>query len=118
MTSEQRIAVNTAIHTASVAAATVGGGLAQVPGSDSVPIIAIQTTMVIAIGRAFGKNLDESAAKAAVGTGLATLVGRGLSQFLVGWIPGIGNMLNATTAAGVTEALGWAIAADFEKGLL
>ena len=118
MTGEQALAVNAAIHTASAAAAAVGAGLAQLPGSDSVPIIAIQTTMVIAIGKAFGKTLDETAAKAAIGTGTATLVGRGISQFLLGWIPGVGNALNATTAAGVTEALGWAIATDFDKGLL
>ncbi|MBQ9492420.1 MAG: hypothetical protein IJR54_01630 [Oscillibacter sp.] len=47
-----------------------------------------------------------------------TLVGRGVSQFLLGWIPGVGNVLNAATAAGVTEALGWAIAADFDNELL
>ena len=79
MTDEQTLAVNAAIHTASAAAAAVGGGLAQLPGADSVPIVAIQTTMVIAIGKAFGKTLDETAAKAAIGTATATLVGRGVS---------------------------------------
>ena len=118
MTDEQTLAVNAAIHTASAAAASIGAGLAQIPGSDSVPIIAIQTTTVIAIGKAFGKTLDQSAAKAAIGTATATLVGRGVSQFLLGWILGVGDVLNAATAAGVTEALGWAIAADFDNGLL
>ena len=71
MTDEQTLAVNAAIHTASAAAASIGAGLAQIPGSDSVPIIAIQTTTVIAIGKAFGKTLDQSAAKAAIGTATA-----------------------------------------------
>ena len=118
MTDEQTIAVNAAIHTASAAAAAIGAGLAQLPGSDSLALIPIQTTMVIAIGKAFGKTLDQSAAKAAVGTATATLVGRGVSQVLLGWIPGVGNFLNAATAAGVTEALGWLIANDFDNGLL
>ena len=28
------------------------------------------------------------------------------SQALIGWIPGIGNIINATTAAAITEAIG------------
>jgi uncharacterized protein (DUF697 family) len=31
-----------------------------------------------------------------------------LSQALVGWIPGVGNAINAATAAALTEAIGWA----------
>ena len=40
------------------------------------------------------------------------------SQVLVGWIPGIGNAINATTAAGITEAMGWLLAKEFDEGLL
>ena len=32
---------------------------------------------------------------------------------LVGWIPGFGNAINATTAAGITETLGWTVANQF-----
>jgi uncharacterized protein (DUF697 family) len=31
----------------------------------------------------------------------------------VGWVPGLGNAINATTAAGLTEAVGWAADAYF-----
>lgn len=116
MTDEQMLAVNAAIHTASAAAAAMGAGFAQFPGGDAVPIAGIQTSMILAIGKAFGKTLDESAAKAMLGTATATAVGRGMSQLLIGWIPGVGNIINATTAAGITEALGWAIATDFDNG--
>ena len=118
MTDEQILAVNAAIHTASAAAAAAGAGLAQIPGSDSVPISAIQATMVMAIGKAFDRSLTESAASAAAATVTTTMIGRGISQFLVGWIPGVGNIINATTAAGVTEALGWAIVEAFDNGTL
>ena len=37
------------------------------------------------------------------------------SQFLVGWIPGLGNAVNAATAAGITETLGWKVADKFDK---
>lgn len=36
-----------------------------------------------------------------------------MSQFLVGWIPGIGNAINTATAAGITEAIGWIAVKNF-----
>jgi uncharacterized protein (DUF697 family) len=46
------------------------------------------------------------------------MVGRTASQALVGWIPGFGNAINMTTAAGLTEAIGWIIAKEFDEGVL
>lgn len=37
------------------------------------------------------------------------------SQLLVGWIPGLGNMVNAGTALTLTEALGWKLAEEFDR---
>lgn len=118
MTSKQKSECHGIIHTASVAAAGVGAGLAQIPGSDSVPLTGIQLTMTISLGKVFGKTLSEASAKAAIGSVAATTVGRTASQILVGWWPGIGNIVNASTAAAVTEALGWAIAKEFDEGLI
>ena len=87
--------------------------MAQLPGSDSAFIVPIQIAMIISIGAVFGIELDESSAKATLASATATMIGRSLSQFLVGWIPGWGNALNATTAFTVTEAIGWAVANDF-----
>lgn len=115
ITSEQQAKCHAIIHGASAAAAGVGAGLAQLPCSDSLVIVPIQVTMTIGLGRVFGIELTESAAKAAVAAGAGTTVGRMLAQVLVGWIPGWGNALNATTAASVTEALGWMLAEDFAK---
>lgn len=114
MTAGQIVAVNAAIHTASLATAAVGGGLAQIPAADSVPIAAAQVAMVIAIGAAFGKELDETASKAVL-TGITTTVGKGLSVALIGMIPGVGNIIKAVTAATLTEALGWAVADQFDR---
>ncbi len=118
MTSEQRTQCHAIIHAASVAAAGVGAGLAQIPGSDNAVITPIQLTMTISLGKVFGKTLGEASAKSAIATVAASTIGRTVSQVLVGWIPGIGNAINATTAAGITEALGWAMAEEFDKGLL
>lgn len=119
MTEKQNRECHYYIHAASTAAAAVGAGFAQIPGSDSGPLAAIQTAMIISIGRVFGVNLTDSAAKAVLTTKLSSMVGklvaRTVTQWLVGWFPGAGNAVNATTAAAITEALGWAVAEDFDK---
>lgn len=115
MTSREKGLCNGIIHSASAAAAVVGGGLAQVPMSDNLIITPIQLTMAVSLGSVFGITLDQSAAKAAVASATATNVGRTASQVLVGWIPGMGNAINATTAATITEAIGWIMAKEFES---
>ena len=95
------------IHSTSVAAAGVGAGLAQLPGSDAPILTALQASMVAALASLRGAPMLEMAAAELVGTLGATMAGRGMSQALVGWIPGWGNALNASTAAAVTEAVGW-----------
>ena len=118
MTQKQRRQCSAIIHSASVAAAGAGAGLAQVVGSDNAVITPIQLTMTISLGKVFGVSLTEASAKAAMGSMAASTIGRTASQVLVGWIPGLGNAINATTAAGLTETLGWLIAKEFDEGLL
>ena len=115
MTSREKGLCNGIIHSASVAAAAIGGGLAQVPTSDNLLITPIQVTMAISLGKVFGIDLDQSAAKAAVSSAAAAGIGRATSQVLIGWIPGVGNIINATTAATITEAIGWIMANEFEQ---
>lgn len=115
MTHDEKNKCRAIIHSASVAAAAVGGGLAQVPMSDNAVITPIQLTMAISLGKVFDITLDQSAAKAAIASASAALVGRTLSQILVGWIPVIGNGINATTAATLTETIGWILANEFEE---
>ena len=118
MTDSEKKKCHAIIHTASAAAAGAASGMAQLPGSDNAVLTPIQLTMTISLGKVFNKTLDESAAKAAIGSVAAATVGRTVSQVLVGWIPLIGNAINAATAASITEALGWAIAKDFDNGIL
>lgn len=106
------------IHFASLLCASVGAGLAQVPGSDNAAITPIQLAMVVSLGKVFDCSISESSAKAAVASATAGVIGRTASQILLGWIPVLGNAINATTAAGLTEAVGWIIAKEFDEGLL
>ena len=120
MTEEQRGKCNKIIHTASAAAGAAGAGLSQIPGSDNAVITPIQLGMAVSLGKVFGRSISESSAKAAIGSFVASQVGRiaarTATQFLVGWIPGIGNAVNATTAAAFTETMGWSLAKSFDSG--
>lgn len=115
MTNEQKTLCNGIIHSASLAAGAVGAGLAQVPGSDNMVITPIQLAMAVSLGQVFGITLDRSAAQAACSSAVAATVGRAVSQVLCGWIPGVGNIINAGTAASVTETIGWIMAKEFDR---
>ena len=115
MTFEQQAKCHTIIHSASASAGAIGAGLAQVPCSDNLIITPIQLAMTIGLGQVFGIDLTESSAKAAMASASANLVGRAAAQVLVGWIPGVGNLINAGTAAALTEAMGWMLAESFAK---
>ena len=101
------------IHTAAAASGLVGAGMAQVPGSDAPVLVSIQTMMILAIADQHNVSLKKTAAADFLLTFTATHGGRGVSQWLVGWIPGYGNTINASTAIALTEAVGWAADAYF-----
>lgn len=103
------------IHAASASAGMVGAGLAQIPGSDAPVIVSLQTAMILSIAQEHGVAITKAAATDLLLTFAATHGGRALSQWLVGWVPGYGNAINASTAIAITEAVGWATDAFFER---
>lgn len=113
MTSAQQAKCHAIIHSASASAGAVGAGLAQIPCSDNLVITPIQLAMTVSLGHVFGIDLSESSAKAALASAVAATVGRTAVQVLTGWIPLVGNAINACTAASLTEAIGWMLAEDF-----
>lgn len=107
--------IHAIIHSASTAAAAAGAGLAQLPGSDSIIIVPIQTAMIIAIGHEHDIEITKSVALSVLSQASATIAGRTISQILMGWFPGIGNAINASTAFALTEAIGWGADSIFEE---
>ena len=118
MKDEQKSKCHTIIHIAATECAAIGSGLAQLPGSDALFIVPIQINMIRKLANVFDINLQETAVKSLLASSLATVIGRGMSQVLIGWIPFLGNVVNASTAASVTEAIGWFIAKDFASGYI
>lgn len=116
LTKDEMIKCNGIIHSASVAAGGAGIALAQVPLADTAVITPIQITMVTSLGAVFEVKVTEALAKSIIASLATAFVGRGIAQVLVGWIPGVGNFVNTTTAAGLTEALGWVAVKYFKDG--
>ena len=115
MLEDRRDKCHAIIHGAAVTTAGIGAGLAQIPLADSIPITAAQVGMVIAIAQVYDIDLAEGTAKALLGGFSASVVGRNVAGVLIGWIPGIGNAVKASTAAALTEAIGWAAVRHFEN---
>lgn len=113
MSEMDRTKCHAIIHTASVASGAVGAGFCWLPMSDAPLISAAQITMAISLGKIFGIKLSKSAAKAAVAAAAATAAGRAVSQLATFWIPFANLAINASTAVGLTEFIGWTLANDF-----
>ena len=107
LSSTEQKACHGIIHSASVSAAAVGAGLAQLPLADNAVITPIQITMIVSLGKVFDQEVTKTAAKGILAGLIASFVGRSVSQAVWGWIPGIGNASNAITAATITESIGW-----------
>lgn len=105
------------IHTASAAAAAAGA--IPIPMSDTIPITGAQILMIKNLGSVFGLTLNDSLVKSLLAVTTAQQVGRSVATNLLKAIPGVGSIvggvISASTAAALTEALGWYIADDFYK---
>lgn len=104
------------IGSASFAAGAVGATLTQIPGSDFVPLCAIQTAMIQSIAWVHGVKISDTHAPALLANFSAAVAGRSASQSLCAWFPGYGNAINGSTAASLTGAIGWAAHKFFQKG--
>lgn len=106
-----------AIHTATLAAGA--SGLIPIPVADTVPISTAQVAMIVALGKVFDITVSDSIAKAVASVGIAQGVGRTAVSSAFKAIPGIGTIagmaIGSTTAAALTEALGWMVADDFYR---
>jgi len=54
-----------------------------------------------------GQSITKSAALKFIAVFLAGKLGRGISQVLIGWMPLVGNIVNASTAVTITAEMGW-----------
>ena len=109
MPKELKRKCNIIIHSATGASAVAG--LIPIPMSDAIPITAAQIGMIIKIGDLFDISLSEAAAKSIAGVALTQQAGRSVASGLLKMIPGVGTLIggiiSGSTAAALTEFLGW-----------
>jgi len=103
------------IHGAS-AAAGGAAALTLVPGADSVVIMPIQVAMVAALAREYGIAPSASLVKSTVYASLGSIVGKAGAGVLLRIVPVAGNVVRASVAFSVTEALGHLVLDRLEKG--
>ena len=112
MPKELKRKCNIIIHSATGASAVAG--LIPIPMSDAIPITAAQIGMIIKIGDLFDISLSEAAI---AGVALTQQAGRSVASGLLKMIPGVGTLIggiiSGSTAAALTEFLGWVVADDF-----
>ena len=113
MTNIEKEKCQAIIHTAAVASGAAGA--LPIPGSDAVAITAVQTTMIISLGKVFDVRLTESAAESMAITMLTQHAGKLVAGGLIKLIPGVGSAINASVAFTITEVVGWEVAEDFAK---
>ncbi|WRF20512.1 DUF697 domain-containing protein [Helicobacter pylori] len=107
----------TIIHVASGAAGAAGA--IPIPFSDALAIAPIQAGMIYKMNDAFGMDLEKSVAASLI-TGLLSVtavaqVGRTLVNGFLKFIPGAGSVVGSTTAAAITEGIGFAYLKVLEK---
>jgi len=112
LTYDEEAKCNAIIHTASVAAGAMG--IIPIGPADTLMITPTQIAMIISLGAVFNIRVTESVAKSIL-SGLAlSIAGRFVASTLLNFIPIVGWIIKGGTAAGLTEAIGWAAVAHFQ----
>jgi uncharacterized protein (DUF697 family) len=107
-TDRKIIIVNVLIHGFAIAHAWTAASLSQTMGGDDVALTALTVAMIVSISRVYNRPWGVGDGLAVIGCFAGFYVGTRGALFLVKWIPGVGNGVNAITTFMVTEILGWA----------
>ena len=111
LTNDEKVKCNAIIHSASVATGAMG--IIPIGPADTLMITPTQIGMIISLGAVFNIPTPENAAKSIL-SGLALSIGgRAAAATLLNFIPIAGWIIKGATAAGLTEAIGWAAVAHF-----
>jgi uncharacterized protein (DUF697 family) len=96
------------IHGVAVASSSISSAL--IPFSaDTSALTSLHVGMIQALAKIFGLKLDARGAMGILHEISGPLLGQVSSKTLLGWIPGVGNWINASVTTGFTEALGWRV---------
>lgn len=87
-----------------------------VPGSTTAGLVALETTMVHAIGRIYGQPMDmKDAAALVAGLEVAGTALKTIARELMTYVPGVGWIVRGAIAAAAIEAIGNTVIGMFER---
>ena len=120
MTDTQKLKCQWIIHGAATATAASAAALSQFPGADNIPLCIAIGGMAISLGKVFDYSFSGTTARE-VGTVIVTyysgtFIARLAIQMGAGWIPFIGNSINAATVGAIIELIGWKLADAYDNG--
>jgi len=103
-----------------IAAVSTGAsaGLNPLPISDALLIVPQQLFMARALARVYGFDVLSSGAMALIESQLVSMAGRQLAVSLLKLLPGVGQVVNAAVAAGMTGIMGMALVEAFHRAYL
>ena len=105
--------VHRVIHAAALHSAGVGACLAHMPGWDAPVLAGIQAKLVVAIGEHYGVAVQLAEADELVARFRDAMPCRVVVPLVMGRVPVVGNVVNASTAAAFTRDVGWAAVGHF-----
>ncbi|MGZ4953729.1 MAG: hypothetical protein ACXV8Q_01335 [Methylobacter sp.] len=116
MTDEERRAKATKIIDGiAKTAATTTAVFSQVPGMGAATLTKLYLEMVNKIASLFNRQLESQAARTLVLAGCKRYATAILEKSVVGWIPLVGNAINAKMTFDLTKNVGWFFYDHFDK---
>lgn len=119
MTEAQKDSCNLIIHGAATATAGSAMIMSQAPGADNIALAVAIGGMVIGLANVFDLSFGDASVET-IGVGIlgyfSTMIAtRIASQWILGWVPFLGNTVNAATMFGMVEWIGWECADAMDK---
>lgn len=92
-------------------------GASPIPGSDVVPITAIQVGLLMKLSSLYGKPLTRKGAKNLIILTATKTLGQSMYRQVVKFIPGAGSIAGGVIASSLTLALGYGVKHAYERNL-
>lgn len=112
---EKSAAANRWIMGSGVSAGVIGAS--PIPGSDVVPLTALQVGLLIRLSRLYDKPLTRRAAKDMIVITAARTLGHTIYRQALKFIPGAGSVAGGVVASSMTLALGYGVKYAYEHNI-
>ncbi|WP_339249281.1 GTPase [Sporosarcina sp. FSL W8-0480] len=92
-------------------------GAVPIPGSDFVPLTALQVSLMLKLSTLYGKKITKDKAKELIIATIVGNIGKTIFRQIIKVVPGAGMVAGASVAGGMTIALGHAVKYAYENGI-